>query len=85
MIEDNAIYGKVITIKHNDNLKTVYSNVTNVLVSVGYHTSAGEIIATTSKSNIDDNNISMLHFEVIYNNQFLDPESIYTLNVSELQ
>ena len=35
-IEDNAIYGKVVTIKHNDNLKSVYSNVKNVLVNVGY-------------------------------------------------
>ena len=34
-IEDSEIYGKVITIKHNDNFISVYSNVSDVLVNVG--------------------------------------------------
>ena len=84
-IEDNEIYGKVITIKHNDNLKTTYSNVKNVLVSVGYKVSRGEIIATSNKSVIDPSIKSLLHFEIIYKDTYLNPETFYTLNVSSFQ
>ena len=81
-IEDNEIYGKIITIKHNDNLITTYSNVDNVLVNVGYKVSQGEIIASSNKSIISGK--PTLHFEIYYKNEALDPESIYTINVSEL-
>ena len=84
-IEDNEVYGKVVTIKHNDNLKSVYSNVKDVLVSVGYSAAQGEIIASSDKPKINTKNNSMLHFEVYYKNEPVDPESLYTLSVSEFQ
>lgn len=84
-IEDNEVYGKVITIKHNENLKSVYSNVKDILVSVGYTASQGEIIASSDKPKIDNKNNSMLHFEVYYKDKPVDPESLYTLSVSEFQ
>lgn len=83
-IEDNEIYGKVVTIKHNDNLKSVYSNVSDVLVSVGYWTTQGEIIASSDKSKLNNDNAT-LHFEVYYKDSLVDPESLYTLSVSEFQ
>ena len=48
-IEDSEVYGKVVTIKHNDNLKSVYSNVDGVLVTVGYKIHQGEIFAMSAK------------------------------------
>ena len=84
-IEDNEVYGKVITIKHNDNLKTVYSNVTDVLVTVGYKVSQGEIIASSTASKLDTTNKSLLHFEVYYKENPMDPENLYTLKVNELE
>jgi stage II sporulation protein Q len=83
-IEENDIYGKIITIKHNDNLNTVYSNVKDVLVNVGYKTSQGEIIATSDTSKLDDSKKSTLHFEVYYKGNTIDPEEMYTLKVSDL-
>ena len=65
-IEDNDIYGKILTITHNDNLKSVYSNITDILVNVGYKVSQGEIIAKSQKNNLDSNNKSLLHFEIYY-------------------
>ena len=50
-IEDSELYGTVVSVRHNDNLLITYSNLSNVLVSVGYIVSSGEIIATTSTSN----------------------------------
>ncbi len=84
-IEDNEVYGKVLTIKHNDNLKTIYSNIKDVLVTVGYKVSQGEIIATSNSSKLDKKNKSMLHFEVINKNIQVNPEKIYSLNINELK
>ena len=84
-IEDNEIYGKIVTIKHNDNFKSVYSNVKDILVTVGYKVSQGEIIAASNSSKIDKEHASLLHFEVYYKGEAIDPENLYTLSVSELE
>lgn len=84
-IEDNAIYGKVVTIKHNDNLKSVYSNVKNVLVNVGYKISQGEIFASSDTYKVDTKAKSLLHFEVYYKDNAIDPENLYTMSVSDLK
>ena len=84
-IEDSEVYGKILKVKHNDNLISVYSNIKDVLVTVGYHVSQGEIIAASDRSKIDNEDASMLHFEIYYKNNPVDPESLYTMSVSELQ
>lgn len=83
-IEDNEIYGKVITIKHNDNIISTYSNVNDILVNVGYKVSQGEIIAKTTSSKLNKDIVSSLHFEVQYKGNLIDPENLYTLKVSDL-
>lgn len=80
-IESSELYGTVVTIQCNDNLKLVYYNLSNVLVSVGYKVSQGELFATTDKSKFDDNSY-LLHFEVKHNDKNIDPESIYSLKIS---
>ena len=84
-IEDSEVYGKVVTIKHNDNLKSVYSNVDGVLVTVGYKVHQGEIFAMSAKPKLQSDYKSMLHFEVFYKESAIDPENMYTLSVSDFQ
>lgn len=84
-IEDSEVYGKVVTIKHNDNLKSVYSNVSGVLVNVGYKISQGEVFAMSSKSKFNTEDESMLHFEVYYKGSAIDPENMYTMTVSDFE
>ena len=84
-VEKNEIYENVIKIKHNDNTISIYSNVKDVLVSVGYKVTKGEIIATSTKSKIDTNIKSMLHFEIYFKGSAINPENLYTLKVSELE
>ena len=84
-IEDSEVYGKVVTIKHNDNLKSVYSNVDGVLVTVGYKIHQGEIFAISAKPKLQSDYESMLHFEVFYKESAIDPENMYTMSVSDFQ
>lgn len=83
-IEDSEIYKKIVTVKHSDSLVTIYSNLENVVVDVGYKISQGEIIATSTASSVSDDN-SMLHFEVMFKGDYIDPENLYTLKVSDIQ
>lgn len=84
-IEDNDIYGKILKIKHNDNLISVYSNIKDILYKVGDKISQSEIIANTDKSKLDDNIKSMLHFEIYYKGETIDPEKLYTMKVSDFE
>lgn len=83
-IEDNEIYGKILTIKYNDNLIIKYANVKDVLVNVGYKTSQGEILGVSDNSKYDNNEF-MLHLEVYFKDKLIDPESLYTLSVSDFE
>ena len=84
-IEDSEVYGKVVTIKHNDKLKAVYSNVDGILVTVGYKIHQGEIFAMSAKPKLQSDYESMLHFEVFYKESAIDPENMYTMSVSDFQ
>lgn len=83
-IEENDVYGKIVTVKHNDNLITTYSNIDDVSINVGYNISQGEIIGSSSISEIS-NEKNMLHFEVVYKGDYIDPENFYTIKVSDMQ
>jgi len=84
-IESSEVYGNIITIEYNDNLRVNYSNVDNILVNVGYEVAQGEIIASSAKSKLDTSNNQMLHFEVYFKGNSIDPENLYTMMVSELE
>lgn len=84
-IEDDEVYGNRITIKHTDNLMTIYSNVKDVLPSIGYKVSQGEIIGSSDSYKLSEKDMSLLHFEVYFKGKSIDPENLYTLSVSELK
>lgn len=54
-------YGNLIIIKHNDNYLSAYAFNERLLVSVGMHVNAGQIIATMGR---DDDKKVLLHFEI---------------------
>ena len=64
-IEDNEIYGKILTIRVNEDMDIIYYNIKDILVSVGYKSSQGEIIAKSDVSKFD-NKKNLLHFEVYH-------------------
>ncbi|MBR4178452.1 MAG: M23 family metallopeptidase [Bacilli bacterium] len=84
-VEENEIYGKIVTVKYNDNLVIKYSNIKDVLVNTGYKLSQGEILAVSDKAKYGNTNEFMLHLEVYFKDKLIDPESLYTLSVSELE
>lgn len=84
-LKDDEVFGKIVTIKHNDNLTTIYSGVKDVLINTGYKVTQGEIIAESGVSKINDTQNSSLHFEVYYKGEAIDPENLYTLSVEDFR
>ena len=72
--EDLKGYGKLIIIKHDDNVLSVYGHNRELLVIEGQKISAGEIISTMGQT---DANEVMLHFEVRKNGLSVDPMSYF--------
>ena len=69
--EDLKGYGKLIIIKHDDDLITVYGNAQEILVSEGQTVEAAEAIATMGSS--ASANEAKLIFEVRKGGQSIDP------------
>jgi len=72
--EDLKGYGKLIIIKHDDDILSVYGHNRELLVTEGQKISAGEIISTMGQT--DDGNIH-LHFEIRKKGLSVDPMSYF--------
>lgn len=83
-IEDNEIFGTIITIRHNNNLTTKYSSVKEPLVKVGDTVNPGEIIAKSGINKITSVSENMLLFEIIYDGQYVNPENYYDKVIEEM-
>ncbi len=66
-------YGKCVVIE-NENLKTVYAHCSDILVKKGEIVERGKPIAEVGMTGSATGN--HLHFEVRYNEEFLDPEEL---------
>ena len=74
-VENNYLTGTVVTIRHNNSLKTVYSSLDeNISVKIGDRVETGQVIgkvSTSAKGEAADG--AHLHFEVLENNKKIDP------------
>lgn len=82
-VSDDNILGKTITIKHDNNIISVYGSVDNVKVKKGDKVLIGEVIATSSVSDIlkENNN---LHFELHVNGEVVNPLEYYDKSLKEI-
>lgn len=68
---ENKVWGKFILLGHGSGIETKYSNLDEILVEEQDVISKGQIIARTGNSGID--NLSKLHFELLYMGQNKNP------------
>lgn len=80
----DEIMGNIVTIKHSNNLTTVYQSLNEVNVIVGDLIKQGDVIGTSGINKVESSSENMLLFEVINNGEYLDPEEFYNMNIKEL-
>lgn len=82
-IKEDEFLGKVIEIKHSNNLTTYYYSLNEIKVNTNDEVKAGDIIATSGTNKINSSNNSLL-FEVYVKGKTIDPKRFYDMEVSTL-
>ena len=75
--EDLKGYGKLIIVKHDDDILSVYGHNRELFVTEGQSISAGEIISTMGQTEADE---VILHFEIRKNGSSVNPMDYFKSN-----
>ena len=83
-VEDSQLFGKIVMIKHSDNLTSVYQFLEDTTVSPNKMIKQGEKIGVSGVSNIIDNTKNQLYFELLVHDTLVDAENYYGKNINEI-
>ena len=83
-VKEDQTSGKIIEIKHNDNVISTYQSLSEILVNEGDEVKQGMIIGKSGSSNLQANLGSHLHFELTINSHTVDPEEYYDKELENL-
>ena len=81
---NDATYGNLICISHESGLKTIYSSLSSFNVTKGQQVKQGDVIGTSGESLYTVELGNSLHFEVIKDNTYVNPEKAYTSIVTKI-
>ena len=76
----SPIGGRTLVIKHNQKIRTTYLNLMQIYVTTGTYIKQGDIIANIGAEDDPSNLQPHLHFGVIYESKYLDPEDLLRID-----
>ena len=83
-VREDQTLGKIVEIKHKDNIISSYQSLGEVLVKEGDEVKQGALIGKSGTSNIQKDMGSHLHFELTVNSKTVDPEEYYDKELGNL-
>lgn len=83
-VREDQTLGKIIEIKHKDNIISSYQSLSEIMVKEGDEIKQGSIIGKSGTSNLQKDMGSHLHFELTINSQTVDPEEYYDKELGNL-
>mgnify|MGYP004545457185 FL=1 len=83
-LKADNIVGTTITIRHTNDLISVYQSLGDVNVKVDDKVVQGQIIAKSGKSNLNTKKENNLHFELYYKGEIVNPDNYYDKNLTDL-
>lgn len=83
-VEDTELFGKSVTIQHDNNLISTYQALTDVKVSKDDKVFQGQTIATSGTSVINQDLGNHVHFELYLNGTILNPNLAIGKTLKEL-
>jgi stage II sporulation protein Q len=84
-VQEDALLGNVIEVEHEDGVVTRYQSVTDIQVAVGDEVKQGDVLATASKSQINEAAGTHVHFEIRKDSVALNPVDLMDKQVSAIQ
>ena len=82
-VEEKELLGKSVTIRHDNELISVYQSLSNVTVKKGDKVTTGQVIAKSGSCSLITDSKNNLHFELYVNGTIADPENYYDKKLSE--
>ncbi len=80
----SPIGGRTIVIKHNEKIRTTYLNFLQILVSLGSAVKQGDVIGTIGADDDPSSKIPHLHFGIIYDGKYLNPEDVLNIDYTSI-
>ena len=80
----DSVYGNLLCIEHESGLKTIYSSLNSFNVSKGDTVEQGEVIGKSGESLFTSGLGNSLHFELMKDGEYLNPEKSYTLEILKI-
>jgi murein DD-endopeptidase MepM/ murein hydrolase activator NlpD len=80
----SPIGGRTVVIRHNEKLRTTYLNLMEIFVTIGQTIQQGDIIAVTGTIDDPSSQGACLHFGVIFDNYYLDPEDLLKIDYRDI-
>ena len=80
----SPIGGRTLVIRHNEKIRTTYLNLEQILVSKGSQVSQGDRIATIGAKDDPSSETTHLHFGVVYDDKYLDPEDLLKIDYKSI-
>ena len=83
-VTENNLLGKIVEIRHTNELISVYQSLSETNVSQGDTVTQGQVIGVSGTSNISSDLGDHLHFEILYKGKVVDPETLYDKTIKDL-
>lgn len=76
-VKEDQTLGKIVEIKHDNNIISSYQSLSEILVKEGDEIKQGTILGKSGTSNLEKDLGSHLHFELTIDSNTVDPEDYY--------
>lgn len=83
-VKEDDILGKIVQIKHENDLISVYQSLSDINVKENDVIKQGDVIGKSGESNINKDLGNHLHFELYFKGVVVNPEEYYGKATSEL-
>ena len=82
-VEEKELLGKSVTIRHDNELISVYQSLSDVTVKKGEKVTTGQVIGKSGSCDLIKEAKNNLHFELYVNGTIADPENYYNKKLSD--
>ncbi len=83
-VKNDDILGKVVEVKHNNDIISVYQGLSQVDVKENDKLLQGQAVGKSGTSNLNKDLGNHLHFELYYKGMVVNPEDYYNKNLKDL-
>ena len=84
-VKKEELLGNTVTIRHSNDIISVYQGLSEVLVKAGDQVTAGFLIGKSGTSELNKELGNHLHFELSIKGQLVNPENFFGKKLSELE